>query len=102
MMNKYSEHTARILLRAISLIGNYRDGKASLRYLVDSLEGSVKSLEEQLPNIFYDDWYSHWGELEAILALGEETQRGKEILEELNAMETLIGKYTVNAHNNES
>ena len=92
----------KLTLRAISLIGNYRDGKASLRYLVDSLEGIIKSLEEQLPNIFYDDWYSHWGELEAFLTLGKEAQHGKEILEELNAMETLISKYAVNTHNNEA
>jgi hypothetical protein len=86
-----SEHTKRILNQMLALLSGYEQGTASLRYLVDGLEGSLDALEEELPKAFYDQWYVHWGGLEQILAAGTQDKRSVVLLEEdVKALKALI------------
>ena len=71
----------------LSLLTKYKEGEVTLSFLVNSLEGSLSTLEEKLPGDFYAAWYKHWGELETYLALNLAKERKAEVLEEV---ETLI------------
>lgn len=82
-----------ILQRILVLINDYKNNKINLKRLVDSLEGSLNSIEEKIPDEFTKLWYLHWGNLEIILALGIEIQSKEEILNELEKLEKIIQDY---------
>lgn len=89
-----NNHSKRVLRRTITLLEEYRTGKSgNLRGLVDGLEGSLNTLEEELPEDSYLKWYYHWGGLEQVLAAGTEDKRRAEILHDLDALETLLLQY---------
>jgi hypothetical protein len=84
------EITIRKLSQALELISDYRNQNIGLRYLVDSLEGIILSLEEQLPQDFFDKWYEDWSELEIILALEQENLDKDKIEANLKNLETAL------------
>lgn len=84
------EQTLRKLVRALALINDYREQNIGLRYFVDSLEGTILSLEERMPESFYEIWDKSWSQLEIALALEEESLYQGEIQRELKNLETLL------------
>lgn len=90
-----NEHTQRILERMLSLLNQFKKGEVALSHLVNSLEGSLSALEEELPRAFYSGWYEHWGELETYLALDLEKERSLDILKEIEALDVLIKQYLI-------
>lgn len=84
------EITTRKLSKALELINDYRKREIGLRFLVDSLEGIILSLEEQMPKSFNESWYEHWSELEIILALEEENSNHIRIDYELEKIKTFL------------
>ena len=85
-------HSRAIIQRTLSLINSYRNRDTGLSYLVRSLEGSLNALEEKMPEEFYNSWFSFWGDLETILALGTEAQAQKDIIDDLEGLEKIINK----------
>ncbi len=77
-----NEDTKRILNQMLALLNGYERGTVSLRYVVDGLEGSLNALEEELSKAFYDQWYTHWGGLEQILAANTQDKRSVVLIEE--------------------
>ena len=89
-----NEHSQRVLTRMIASIRDYKSGESTnLRGLVVNLEGGLNALEEELPEYFRLKWFCHWGGLEQVLAAGTEKKRLPEILQDLNALETLLATY---------
>ncbi len=88
-----TEHTNRIVYRMVLMLTDYRDGRLNLRYLIDSLEGSLTSIEEKMPDDFLKGFYEHWGNLEQWLALGLEEERRQEILTEVKSLEKFLSNY---------
>jgi hypothetical protein len=88
-----NQQSREILVRSLSLIKDYRDKKISLSSLVKSLEGSLNAIEENLPKNFYDSWYSNWGDLETVVALGNESEALLSISYDLDKLEQLINSY---------
>jgi hypothetical protein len=84
------EITTRQLSKALELITDYRKREIGLHFLVDSLEGIILSLEEQLPKYFYESWYEYWSELEIILALEQESSSYNKIDYELEKLKTFL------------
>lgn len=64
-MNK---QTLRILRQAVLIVEDFERGEHSLAYTVAALEGSLRAIEEKLPQTFMKNWYEHWGSLEEINA----------------------------------
>lgn len=83
------ETTLRIFKTMLTLIEDYRDNKIDLRWLVNSLEGSINTLEEIMSKEFFMGWHKHWNKLEVVLALGRDDEVDY-ILTELKSLETLI------------
>jgi hypothetical protein len=83
-------HSREILNRALIIIKRYRNNEIGLAYLVNSLEGSLTALEEQMPEEFLEKWFSYWGDLEIILSLEEEKQAQNAIYNDLQGLENLI------------
>jgi hypothetical protein len=86
------EQTLRQLVRALALIHDYREQNIGLHYLVDSLEGTILSLEERMPESFYAIWDKSWSQLEIALALEQESLYQGEIQKELKNLETLLSE----------
>jgi len=84
------EQTLRKLARALALINDYREQSIGLRHLVDSLEGTILSLEERMPESFYAIWDKSWSQLEVALALEQESIYQNEIQKELKNLEILL------------
>ena len=64
-----NSHTVRILRYAYLLLEKHEQNKVSLKYLVDSLEGSYTALEEKLSQDLVDGWFDHWEPLKYILEM---------------------------------
>lgn len=86
------EQTLRKLARVLVLINYYREQNIGLRQLVDSLEGTILSLEERMPESFYAIWDESWSQLEIALALEQEAAYQDTIQQELNNLEKLISE----------
>ena len=84
------EQTLRKLASVLALINDYREQNIGLRYLVDSLEGTILSLEERLPERFYTIWDKSWSQLEIALALEQESVYRNVIQQELSNLEILL------------
>ena len=85
-------HSRTILQRSLEFIDNYRNGLISLKKLVNSLEGSLNALEEKLPKEFYESWFSFWGDLETVVALGNELQTHEDVNRDIESLEEIISK----------
>ena len=86
-------HPRSIIMKMITLLDDYKEGRCNLRTLVDGLEGGLNAMEEKMPETFQKYWYVHWGGLEQILAMGTEKARQKEILEDIEALRVLLSKF---------
>ena len=84
--------TRRKFVRALRLINDYREKQIGLGYLVDSWEGTLDSLEERMPEEFYNVWFEAWGELEVVLALQEEASQQDQIQRGLKGLEKLLSE----------
>jgi hypothetical protein len=87
-----NQQTISIMTRVLEIIDLYKKNEVGLRYLVDSLEGSINALEEELPKEFYNDWFNSWVPLELFLALGKETINKEKIIIELERLHNLVTK----------
>lgn len=79
------------------LLKEYQQGMSTLREVVDSLEGSLNALEERLPDSFYTEWFTHWENLEQIVAMGTEHNRREIALEEVMALQSLLSQYVTSS-----
>jgi len=85
-----NDHSKRILSYVHILTSKYRDEEICFSYLIDSLSGSIDALEEKLPSDWEDKWVTKMAELDTYLALGLETERKLDILEDLMQLDQLI------------
>jgi hypothetical protein len=81
-----------------SILDSYQEKHISLRRLVNELEGAFKSLDEDLPQSFYEDWYRLWGKLEEKLAIvadepNEEDRLSASIMETAKALQSKLKTY---------
>jgi hypothetical protein len=83
------ETTIRNFNTMLTLIDDYRRHKINLRWLVNSLEGSINALEERMSTEFFLEWYRYWNKLETVLALGKDDEF-EYVLSQLRHLEVLI------------
>ena len=63
-----SQHTCRIIRRMIISLDNFLLGRITFKTLFNTLEGSLKAVEEKLSNSFYNEWDRYWVTFEIGLA----------------------------------
>ncbi len=90
------EGTTNKLRSCLDLIADFRAEKIQLKYLVDSLDGILLSIEEPLPQEFLSVWQDALFDLESIYALGKEKVLRNEIKEEIERLEQLISGFLMN------
>jgi hypothetical protein len=90
MVKNMEQQTKSILLRALSLMKDYKNSSISLQQLVEALEGSLKALDERLSEAFYREWYNHFVNLDVAVALGIEKMNKEDILNDVNQLEKII------------
>jgi hypothetical protein len=84
------DHSLRVLLRLISIIDRYKNKEISLNELINSLEGSIYSLEEKLPEDFVCKYNQYILNLDTAVGLGIELKAKTEISEDLENLKNII------------
>jgi hypothetical protein len=90
-----NQHTISVMTKMTQMLSEYEAGKLNLRYLVDSLEGSINVIEEKMPADFMNRWYEYWGDLEIILSSNEEEIYKKECINQSAELEKLLHEYII-------
>jgi hypothetical protein len=84
------------LRRTLDWIADYRAGNIGVKNLVDSLDGTLLSMEEPLPKEFVSKWEDAATNLEMIYALGKEGILKDEMMKEIDALQALISDFIMN------
>lgn len=82
----------RIFNQILLLIKKYESGDIELNYLLDSLDGSLNALEENIPSGWKDRWLREIIELDTYCALGIEMGKKLEIQDNLQELTLLINE----------